>query len=420
MDFARPDIKERKAKIRTAWIGLGIVAFIGASVGILNLKPAIPVVTKSTLWTDSVQKGTMIRNVRGNGALEPEKIVYLQSETEGRIEKINVLPGAIVTPDTVIMELSNRQLEQSIFDLKQRIKASEARMDDLVVTLQSSRLQKESLIATLQSSYTMAKLEAEADEILFSQQVIPEITRRQSSSKAANAKVMLDLEKKRLLIGDESEQSQLKVAQADLDNLKASLELKIKQLNALKVLAGIDGVLQEIGDQQRLRVGQRIGPSSTLAKVVQPDKLKAEIEIAETQARDVQIGQKAEIDTRNSIISGLVERVDPAVKNGTVTVDIRLLGDLPKGARPDLSVDGTIELEKLEDVMYIKRPVNGQPFTTLKMFVLGEDGIGRKVDVEFGRTSVTTIEVLSGLEPGNQVILSDMTQWEDFNEVKVN
>ena len=420
MDFARPDIKKRKAKIRTAWIGLGIVAFIGASVGILNLKPAIPVVTKSTLWTDSVQKGTMIRNVRGNGALEPEKIVYLQSETEGRIEKINVLPGAIVTPDTVIMELSNRQLEQSIFDLKQRIKASEARMDDLVVTLQSSRLQKESLIATLQSSYTMAKLEAEADEILFSQQVIPEITRRQSSSKAANAKVMLDLEKKRLLIGDESEQSQLKVAQADLDNLKASLELKIKQLNALKVLAGIDGVLQEIGDQQRLRVGQRIGPSSTLAKVVQPDKLKAEIEIAETQARDVQIGQKAEIDTRNSIISGLVERVDPAVKNGTVTVDIRLLGDLPKGARPDLSVDGTIELEKLEDVMYIKRPVNGQPFTTLKMFVLGEDGIGRKVDVEFGRTSVTTIEVLSGLEPGNQVILSDMTQWEDFNEVKVN
>lgn len=420
MDFARPDIKERKAKIRTAWIGLGIVAFIGASVGILNLKPAIPVVTKSTLWTDSVQKGTMIRNVRGNGALEPEKIVYLQSETEGRIEKINVLPGAIVTPDTVIMELSNRQLEQSIFDLKQRIKASEARMDDLVVTLQSSRLQKESLIATLQSSYTMAKLEAEADEILFSQQVIPEITRRQSSSKAANAKVMLDLEKKRLLIGDESEQSQLKVAQADLDNLKASLELKIKQLNALKVLAGIDGVLQEIGDQQRLRVGQRIGPSSTLAKVVQPDKLKAEIEIAETQARDVQIGQKAEIDTRNSIISGLVERVDPAVKNGTVTVDIRLLGDLPKGARPDLSVDGTIELEKLEGVMFIKRPVNGQPFTTLKMFVLGEDGIGRKVDVEFGRTSVTTIEVLSGLEPGNQVILSDMTQWEDFNEVKVN
>ncbi len=420
MDFARPDIKKRKAKIRTAWIGLGIVAFIGASVGILNLKPAIPVVTKSTLWTDSVQKGTMIRNVRGNGALEPEKIVYLQSETEGRIEKINVLPGAIVTPDTVIMELSNRQLEQSIFDLKQRIKASEARMDDLVVTLQSSRLQKESLIATLQSSYTMAKLEAEADEILFSQQVIPEITRRQSSSKAANAKVMLDLEKKRLLIGDESEQSQLKVAQADLDNLKASLELKIKQLNALKVLAGIDGVLQEIGDQQRLRVGQRIGPSSTLAKVVQPDKLKAEIEIAETQARDVQIGQKAEIDTRNSIISGLVERVDPAVKNGTVTVDIRLLGDLPKGARPDLSVDGTIELEKLEGVMFIKRPVNGQPFTTLKMFVLGEDGIGRKVDVEFGRTSVTTIEVLSGLEPGNQVILSDMTQWEDFNEVKVN
>lgn len=419
MDIARPDIKKRKNKIRNIWICIGVLALIGISVGIANLKPAAPVIAKATLWTDNVEKGVMIRNVRGNGSLEPEKIVYLQSETDGRIEKINVLPGATVTTNTVIMELSNQQLEQTVFDLEQKIKASEARMDDLKVTLQSSRLQKESLIATLQSSYTMASLEAEADELLYQAQVIPDITRKKSRSKADDAKVMLDLEKKRLMIGDESELSQLKVAQADLDNLKASLELKRKQLEALKVVAGIDGVLQEIGDQQRLRVGQRIGPSSTLAKVVQPDKLKAEVEIAETQARDIQIGQSAEIDTRNSIIPGVVERVDPAVKNGTVTVDIALIGELPKGARPDLSVDGTVELEKLEDVLFIKRPVNGQPYSTLEMFVLNEKGVGQKVNVEFGRTSVTTIEVVSGLNEGDEVILSDMTQWENFDEVRV-
>lgn len=419
MDIARPDIKKRKAKIRAIWISIGVVALIGISIGIANLKPAVPVLNRATLWTDQAVKGTMIRNVRGNGSLQPEKIVYLQSETDGRIDKINVLPGAIVTPETIIMELSNKTLEQSIFDLEQRIISSEARMDDLKVTLESSRLQKESLIATLQSSYTLASLEAEADEMLFQEQVIPDITRKQSRSKADNAKVMLDLEKKRLKIADDSERSQLKVAMADLDNLKASLALKRKQLGALKLSAGIHGVLQEIGDQQRLRVGQRIGPSSTLAKVVQPDKLKAEIEIAETMARDIQIGQRAEIDTRNALIEGEVERVDPAVKNGTVTVDIKLIGQLPKGARPDLSVDGTIELEKLEDVMYIKRPVNGQPFSTLAMYVIGEDGIGKMTNVEFGRTSVTTIEVISGLNEGDEVILSDMTQWEDFDSVKV-
>jgi HlyD family secretion protein len=420
MDIARPDLKRARNRRRVLFSlgGLAVLALI--TLGLARLEPAAPRVDRAQVWTDTVKRGDIPRQVRGNGTLVPEQIQYVQADTDGRIERIHVLAGAVVQPDTLILELSNPELEQQAFDLEWQLKAAEARLRQLQVLLESERLTQESTIASLRADHTQAALDAEADSILAKDGLVPDLTMKRSRAKAEDLEQRLAVEQKRLLIKGDSDLAQLAVQEAELEKLRASLALRREKVAALKVRAGIEGVLQSVGDgRETLQVGQRMGPGATLAKIVQPTKLKAEIKIAETQARDVQIGQQAVIDTRNGLIKGVVTRVDPAVLNGTVTVDVKLEGALPRGARPDLSVDGTIELELLEDVLYVGRPVNGQPDATIGLFKVNADGEAERVSVKLGRSSVSSIEVIEGLATGDVVVLSDMSQWDEFSRIKL-
>jgi multidrug efflux pump subunit AcrA (membrane-fusion protein) len=420
MDIARPDLKRARNR-RRMLLSLGGVAVLGLiTVGLARLKPAVPHVDRAQVWTDTVKRGDIPRQVRGNGTLVPEQIQYVQADTDGRIERIHVLAGAVVQPDTLILELSNPELEQQAFDLEWQLKAAEAQLRQLKVKLESEQLTQESTIASLRADHTQASLDAEADFILSQDGLVPDLIMKRSRAKADDLQQRLAVEQKRLLIKGDSDQAQLAVQEAELEKLRASLALRRQKVAALRVRAGIEGVLQSVGDgRETLQVGQRISPGATLAKIVQPTQLKAEIKIAETQARDVQIGQQAVIDTRNGLINGVVNRVDPAVLNGTVTVDVKLEGALPRGARPDLSVDGTIELELLEDVLYVGRPVNGQPEATIGLFRVSADGEAERVPVKLGRGSVSTIEVKDGLAPGDIVVLSDMSQWDEHSRIKL-
>lgn len=421
MDIARPDLKRRKQRRRLLAVGIGIGALALVTLGLSRLEPAAPRLDRGQVWTDTVKRGEMLRQVRGNGALVPEQIQYVQSDTDGRIERILALAGAEVEADTLLMVLSNPELEQQSFDLEWQVKAAEANFRKLLVQLESDRLTQESGIATLRAEHTLALLEAEADDVLARDGLVPELLVRRSRARADELKQRLEVEMRRLAIQGESVEAQRAAFEADLAKLRASRELKRQQVAALHVKAGIAGVLQQIGDREMLQVGQRIGPGATLAKIVQPHRLKAEIKIPETQARDVQIGQRAQVDTRNGVIPGRVSRVDPAVIGGTVTVDVVLEGPLPRGARPDLSVDGTIELERLEDVLYVGRPIHAQPDGMLGLFRVGEDGrTATRVPVRLGRSSVTTIEVVEGLREGDQIILTDMSSWDDHERVRLN
>jgi HlyD family secretion protein len=421
MDVARPDIARRKKRRRLIYSTLAILALAGTTLGLSRLKPAAPSVERGSVWTDTVKRGQMLRQVRGNGTLVPEQIQFVQSETDGRVERILVQPGAQVTSDTILMELSNAELKQAVFDAEFQVKIGEAQLARLRVQLESDKLTQKAALATLRSDAEQAKLVAEADGNLAKRGLVAVLTAKQTQAKAVDLEARAEIEQQRLIIAADSAKAQLAAADAELEKTRALLALKQRQLAALQVRAGIDGVLQQIGDTVTLQVGQRISPSATLAKIVQPTKLKAEIKIAETQARDVLIGQTASIDTRNGVIQGKVVRVDPSVVGGTVTVDVKLEGDLPRGARPDLSVDGTIELERLDDVLYVGRPVQGQPDSTVGLFKLIESGSGAiRVPVKFGRTSVSTIEILQGLEVGDQVILSDMSASDGHERIKLN
>jgi HlyD family secretion protein len=420
MDIARPDLK-RACNRRRILYSIGCLVVLALiTLGLARLEPAAPRVDRAQVWTDTVKRGDIPRQVRGNGTLVPEQIQFVQADTDGRIERIHVLAGAVVQPDTVILELSSPELEQQAFDLEWQLKAAEAQLRQLKVQLESDRLTQESAIVTLRADHTLALFDAEADSILSNEGLVPALTMKRSLAKAEDLGQRVEVEQKRLLIKADSDQAQLAVQAAELEKLRALLALRREKVAALKVRAGIEGVLQSVGDgREPLQVGQRIGPGATLAKIVQPTKLKAEIKIAETQARDVQIGQQAVIDTRNGLIKGRVTRVDPAVLNGTVTVDVKLQGALPRGARPDLSVDGTIELELLEDVLYVGRPVNGQTDATIGLFKVNADGEAERVSVKLGRSSVSTIEVKEGLMPGDIVVLSDMSQWDEYSRIKL-
>jgi HlyD family secretion protein len=420
MDIARPDQARKRRRKRLLLSLAAVVALAGVTLGLSKLEPAAPTIEKGSIWTDTVKRGEMLRQVRGNGTLVPEQIQFVQSETDGRVERILVKPGAQVSADTVLLELSNEELKQAAFEAEYQLKAGEAQLTKLKVQLESERLSQKAVVATLKYEAEQARFVAEADENLAKDGLIPSLTAKQSRAKATDLASRVEIEEERLRIAFESAKAQVAAADAELEKTRALLALKKRQLAALQVRAGIDGVLQQIGDQQPLQVGQRINPSATLAKIVQPTKLKAEIKIAETQAKDVLIDQLAFIDTRNGIIPGRVVRVDPAVVNGTVTVDVKLEGPLPKGARPDLSVDGTVELERLEDVLYVGRPVQGQPESTISLFKFINGGrVAVRIPVKLGRSSVSTIEVLQGLDVGDQVILSDMSAWDGHEKVRV-
>ena len=419
MDIARPEFKQQKRRRQIIWGMAGLVCLGGVTVGVSRLKPAAPEVERSTVWTDTVKRGPMLRQVRGLGSLIPSQEFTRQipAETEATVVRILKLPGSQVKADTVLLEMSNSQVEQAAVDAKLQLKAAEAEYQSLRVTLQSNLMNQKAGAATVSSDYTQAKLQADTDKALYDLGVISGIAYKNSKSKADELTTRNNIEGERLDINQKAIESQLAQQQAKVEQMRVLAELKQKQLDALGVRAGIEGVLVDLP----LQVGQHVTPGTMLAKVVQPDHLIAELKVAETQARDVQIGQPAVVDTHNGTVSGEVMRVDPAVQNGTVTVDAKLTGELPKGARPDLSVDGTIDLERLDNVLYVGRPAFGQENSTINLFKLDLDGKGgARVPVKVGRASVNSIQVIEGLHEGDTVILSDMSRYDNTDRIRLN
>lgn len=421
MDIPRPSAARERRRRRILYGVAGLVVIALVTGGLSRLKPAAPMVPKEQVYTDTVKRGTIPRQVRGNGTLVPEEILWIPARNQGRVERILVLPGADVKADTILVELTNPELEQAAFDAEWQVKAAEAEYENLRVQLESQRLTQQAVAASAQASYTNARMEAEVNEKLAEAGLVPQLTLKLSKSRAEELAKLNEIEQQRLNISAGAAKAQVAVQQAKLEQLRAQLELKRQNVDSLKIRAGIDGVLQKLGDVAQLQVGQQLGPGANVARVAIPTRLKAEIKIPETQAKDVQKGQTATIDTRNGLIPGRVTRIDPAVQNGTVTVDVALEGPLPKGSRPDLTVDGTIELERLVDVLYVGRPVQGQADSPVGLFKLVNGGKAAvRVPVKLGRSSVDKIEVLEGLQIGDQVILSDMSQWDAHDRVRLN
>jgi HlyD family secretion protein len=416
MDIARPTSVARNRKIRRgAYAGAVVLATLGITLGLSRLKPAAPTVDRATVWVDTVKRGPMVRQVRGLGTLVPEEIRWIPAITEGRVERIVIRPGKLVTPGSVILELSNPTVQQEAIDAELQLKAAEASLANLRVQLDQERLAQQAAAATVKADYLQAKLQAEVNEELARQELVSNLVLKQSQVQADALAKRDAIEETRLSRTGESAQARIAVQQAQVDQLRALADLRRTERAALTVRAGMTGVLQLVP----VEVGQRVSAGANVARVADPARLKAELRIAETQAKDIQLNQPASIDTRNGLIAGRVMRIDPAVQNGTVTVDVELTGPLPKGARPDLSVDGTIELERLDNVLYVGRPAFGQESSTVGLFRLDEGGEASRVQVQLGRSSVNTIEVVGGLRPGDQVVLSDMSAWDAFDRVQL-
>jgi len=382
-----------------------------------RVKPAAPTVERATVWTDTVNRGPMVREVSGLGSLVPEQILWIPAIMGGRVERINVLPGALVKADTVLLVLNNPELQLSALGAEYDVKSAEANLKDLDVQLESDRLTRQAALSSVQFAYQQAQLRAAQDTALNKAGLLVDLNLKLSLSNEADLANRKKIEEQRMAIQSGSIEAKMAVQRGLLDQLRAVAALRREQIASLRVRADARGVLQEVPVQ----VGQTVGAGTILAKVVQPQKLKAELKISETQAKDVQIGQKVKVDTRNGVIPGSVSRIDPSVREGTVTVDVKLESALPPGARPDLSVDGTIELEHLDNVVYVGRPATGQPNSTISLFRLGPDGReASRVAVKLGRSSVSTIEVVEGLRPGDKVILSDMSQWDAQERVRLN
>jgi HlyD family secretion protein len=419
MDIARPEFKKQKRRRQAVVLSIVVVAVVAVSIGVARLKPAAPEVDRGTVWTDTVKRGDMLRQVRGLGSLIPSQEFTRQipAETEATVIRIRMLPGSQVQANTILLDMSNPQTEQAALDAQLQLKAAEAEYQSLKVKLESDLMNQKAGAATVTADYSQAKLQSDTDKALYDLGVISGLAYKASKSKADELTTRNDLEDQRLTIAQKAIASQMAEQAAKVDQMRALAELKQKQLNDLKVRAGIDGVLVDLP----LQVGQHVMPGTMLAKVVQPNHLIAELKIAETQARDVQIGEPASVDTHNGVVAGTVMRVDPAVQNGTVTVDVKLTGDLPKGARPDLSVDGTIDLERLNNVLYVGRPAFGQEDSTISLFKLDPDGKGAtRVPVKVGRASVNSIQVLQGLKQGDTVILSDMSRWDNTDRIRLD
>jgi HlyD family secretion protein len=417
VDIARPDLLEKKKKRRLVWAGVGATAIVLLTLGVSRLKPAAPTVERATVVIDTVKRGEMVREVRGLGTLVPEDIRWIPALTEARVERRVLLPGTIVKPDSVILELSNPEVLTLAQDADWQARAAEARYTELKVRLQSQLLDQKAVAARVAAESRQARLQADADAELAKNGLIAGLTLKLSQSAAGELEHRESIEQQRLAIAGEAIEAQLRVQQADVEQRRAQARLRRSQVEALQVRAGIDGVLQIVP----VEVGQRVSPGTNLARVARPDKLKAEIRIPETLARDVVPGQKAVVDTRNGVVAGRVIRVDPAVQNGTVTVDIALVGELPKGARPDLTVDGTIELERLLDALHVGRPAMGQPQSTVGLFrIVKGTNEALRVRVVLGQASVSTIEIKEGLEVGDEVILSDTSAWDSADRIRLN
>jgi HlyD family secretion protein len=411
-----PAILKRKRLRQAGYAAVGVLIVIGVSIALARMEPAAPNVERDTVLVDTVKRGSIIRQVRGLGTLVPEDTRWLPSTTDGRVERILLRPGAQVGPNSVILELSNPQVEQEALNARLALQSAEAALENLRVQLQSEFLTQQSQVAALDADFQQARMQAEADEQLAKEQLISEITRKQSNLKAETLKKRLALDMERLSTAKQSIDARIRVQEAAVSQARAVSDLQASRMVALKVMPGFSGVLQQVP----VEVGQRVGPGANLARVADPGRLKAELKIAETQAKDIEVGQMAEIDTRNGVIAGLVSRKDPAAANGTVTVDVSLTGELPRGAVPDLSVDGTIQLERLENILYVGRPSLGQEQSTVGLFkITNVAGDAERVQVSLGKSSVNAIEVKKGLDAGDQVVLSDMSAWDAFPKVRL-
>ena len=417
MDISRPDLKKRRIRRNAAWITGALIAVGACAFFILRLKPAIPQVD-SAVWTDTVKRGPLLRQVRGPGSLVPreDKIRLIPAQTEATVVRIRVLPGAKVEPDTILMDLVDPELQQQLLDAQLQLKAAQADTINTQAKLNSDLMTQRAGAATVGADQKQAQLQAQTDKSLYDLGVISGLTYSASKGKADELNQRNDLEHERLTLNQKTISTELAVEQTKVQQAQAVLALRQKQEDALSVRAGISGVLSELPHQ----VGETVAPGTTLAKVIQLDQLKASLHIAETQARDIQIGQPAEIDTHNGVIPARVTRIDPAVQNGTVTVDCELVGPLPQGARPDLSVDGTIDLDRMTDVLYVGRPAIGNENSTISLFRVSPDGkTATRVPVKVGRASVNNIQVLEGLNAGDTVILSDMSRWDSVDKVRL-
>ena len=417
MDIQRPESVIRQKKLRRLmYAGVAGVAVVAVTVGLARLKPAAPTVDKSTVWVDTVKRGPMVRQVRGLGTLVPEDIRWIPALTDARVEEIVLRPGAIVKPDSIILKLSNPELEQTMEDATLQRKAAEAELTNTKARLESELLNQRATAATVFSDYEQAKLDLEKKELLNKDKLVSDMDLKVAQFRAQELALRNQIEKERVETYKKAAAAQVAVQEARVDELRALERLKRKQMDALNVHAGIHGVLELVP----VEVGQRFTAGTNIARVADPARLKAQIRIAETQAKDVMIGQKAEVDTRNGTVEGHVSRVDPSVVNGTVTVDVLFPGALPAGARADLTVDGTIELERMPDVIFVGRPAFGQELSTVGLFKLVDNGQEAvRVQVKLGRSSVNTIEIQGGLQPGDQVVLSDMSAWDRFDRIRL-
>ena len=417
MDIPRKSHALKRRILRSIYAVIILAALAGITFFVMNLKPAAPPVERASVWIMTVKRGPMVLQVRGPGFLIPEEIRWVPATTSGRVERRLVLPGEEVRPDTILLELSNPQLEQEVLNALWDWKAAETNLVDLKVRLEDQALNKEADAVDLNSRYNIKKLEAEVQESLLKLGLVSDLQVKQAKVEAEQLASRIEFEKRRLEKSNESITAQIAVQKTRVDQLKAVYDLKRSQLDQLKVRAGVSGVLQLM----QAEVGEQVSAGAKLARVANPKKLKAEIKIMETQAKDVQVGQVAFIDTRNGVIPGHVIRKDPAAVQGNILVDVALEGNLPAGAVPDLGVDGTIELERLNNVVYVERPTQGQEGSTIGLFKLTPDGKeAERVQVKIGKVSVSTVEILSGLKPGDQVILSDMSAQDGFDRIRLN
>jgi HlyD family secretion protein len=419
MDIQRPASVARNKKLRRIGFAVAGILVIGiVSVVLAQLQPAAPTVERATVWVETVKRGPMLRSVRGLGTLVPvdEARRWIPAYTQGRVERILMRPGTLVKPDTVILELSDPTVQQAMSDAEQQLRAAEADYASLDAKLQTERLNQQSVAATVEADYQQAKLEKEVNEGLWKDGLVSQLILKQSTVRSDSLTMRNKIEQDRLKVAEENIKQQLLAQKARIDQLRSLYELRKSQVEQLRVRAGMEGVLEQVP----VEVGQQVTAGTNLVRVADPTRLKAELRIAETQARDLMIGQVAQVDTRNGIIPGKVIRIDPSAVNGTVTVDVGLEGALPRGARPDLSVDGTVELERLDNVLFVGRPAFGQEKSTVGLFKLDPTtGEAIRVQVQLGVASVNTIEVLGGLVEDDQVVLSDMSAWDQFDRIRL-
>jgi HlyD family secretion protein len=416
-DIARDPAFLKRRRLRRIGYGVALTALLVAvSIALARMEPAPPGVDAEILLRDTVKRGSLVLQVRGIGTLVPEDTRWIPATTDGRVERILLRPGAQVRPDEVILELSNPQVEQEALNARLQLQSAQAQLENLRVQYENELLTQESQAAALQADYEQARMDAEAREQLAREKLVSDLERRQAALRAETLQKRVELEQKRLASARDSVDARLRVQRATVDQMRALVELQESRLASLKVRPGFAGVLQQVP----VEVGQRVGPGANLARVADPGRLKAELRIPETQATDIEVGQPAEVDYRNGLIAGVVSRKDPAAANGTVSVDVTFTDPVPRGAVPDLSVDGTIQLERMENVLYVGRPSLSQDQSTVGLFRLTSDGSeAERVQVKFGRSSVNSIQVISGLKEGDEVVLSDMSMWDAFDKVRL-